>query len=45
MERIYTLLATALLAAGVSLGAFAQDKVVKKIIETGTTDNRSMPIS
>ena len=42
MKRIYTLLATALLAAGVSLGAFAQDKVVKKIIETGTTDNRTM---
>ena len=42
MKRIYTLLATALLAAGLSLGAFAQDKVVKKIIETGTTDNRTM---
>lgn len=42
MKRIYTLLATALLAAGVSLGAFAQDKVVKKIIETGATDNRTM---
>ena len=42
MKRIYTLLFTALLAAGMSLGAFAQDKVVKKIIETGTTDNRTM---
>ncbi|MBO4756480.1 MAG: peptidase M28, partial [Bacteroidales bacterium] len=42
MKRIYTLLATALLATGLSLGAFAQDKVVKKIIETGTTDNRTM---
>ena len=42
MKRIYTLLVTALVAAGVSPGVFAQDKVVKKIIETGTTDNRTM---
>ena len=42
MKRIYILLVTALVAAGVSPGVFAQDKVVKKIIETGTTDNRTM---
>ena len=41
MNRILTsLLTVAVLAIGT--GAFAQDKVVKKIIETGTTDNRTM---
>ena len=38
----FSLLAAALLSASFWTGAFAQDKVVKKIIETGTTDNRTM---
>ena len=37
-----SLLAAVLLSASLCAGAFAQDKVVKKIIETGTTDNRTM---
>ena len=41
--RYYSsLLAAVLLSASLCAGAFAQDKVVKKIIETGTTDNRTM---
>ena len=44
MKRIKILLAAVvfLAAAGAWTGASAQDKVVKKIIETGTTDNRTM---
>ena len=38
----FPLLAAALLSASFWTGALAQDKVVKKIIETGTTDNRTM---
>ena len=42
MKRITTFLLVALLAAMLPAGAWAQDKVVRKIIETGTTDNRTM---
>lgn len=42
MKHFLPLFAAALLFAGASLGAFAQDKVVKAILETGTTDNRTM---
>ena len=42
MRRISYFLAICLLAAGAWTGAFAQDKTVKRIIETGTTDNRTM---
>ena len=42
MKRTISFALTALIATCCSLGAFAQDKVVKKIIETGTTDNRTM---
>ena len=38
MKRILTFA----LAAVITVSALAQDKVVKKIIETGTTDNRTM---
>ena len=41
-NRIPSLLAVALLSVGFWTGAFAQDKYVKQIIETGTTDNRTM---
>ncbi len=42
MKRTFSFALLALIATCCSLGAFAQDKVVKKIIETGTTDNRTM---
>ena len=42
MKRTISFALAALIATCCSLGAFAQDKVVKKIIETGTTDNRTM---
>ncbi len=42
MKRTLTFAAAAILALCCTTGAFAQDKVVKKIIETGTTDNRTM---
>ena len=42
MKRTFSFALAALIATCCSLGAFAQDKVVKKIIETGTTDNRTM---
>ena len=42
MKRSFSFALLALIATCCSLGAFAQDKVVKKIIETGTTDNRTM---
>ena len=38
MKRFFTFA----LAAFLAVGALAQDKVVKKIIETGTTDNKTM---
>ena len=40
MKRILSVLLAAVVAAGLSV--FAQDKLVRKIIETGTTDNRTM---
>ena len=40
MKRILSILFAAVLAAGLSV--FAQDKTVRKIVETGTTDNRTM---
>ncbi len=42
MKRTISFALAALIATCCSLGAFAQDKIVKKIIETGTTDNRTM---
>lgn len=42
MKRTFSFALLVLIATCCSLGAFAQDKVVKKIIETGTTDNRTM---
>lgn len=42
MKKTFSFALLALIAICCSLGAFAQDKVVKKIIETGTTDNRTM---
>lgn len=40
MKRTLSVLLAAVVAAGLSV--FAQDKTVRKIIETGTTDNRTM---
>lgn len=42
MKRFSAFALVALTAIICSTGAFAQDKTVKKIIETGTTDNRTM---
>ena len=42
MKRIPSFALTVLLAFCCTLAAFAQDKTVKKIIETGRTDNRTM---
>ena len=42
MKKTLLLASAALMALCCSFGAFAQDKVVKKIIETGTTDNQVM---
>ena len=42
MKRILSFALVSLLALSFSCGLFAQDKVVRKIIETGTTDNRTM---
>ena len=42
MKRTFSFALLVLIATCCSLGAFAQDKVVKKIIETGTTENRTM---
>ena len=40
MKRLSTFALVAALAICCTFSATAQDKVVKKIIETGTTDNR-----
>ena len=42
MKRYLSFAFAILLAFGFPSGSLAQDKVVKKIIETGTTDNRTM---
>ena len=42
MKKVFVYMLVAIVAISYSTGAFAQDKVVKKIIETGTTDNRTM---
>ena len=42
MKRLSTFALVAALAICCTFSATAQDKVVKKIIETGTTDNRTM---
>ena len=42
MKRYLSFAFAILLAFGIPSGSLAQDKVVKKIIETGTTDNRTM---
>ena len=42
MRRIFSFCLMAALAVGFSLSAVAQDKVVKKIIETGKNDNQVM---
>ena len=42
MRRYSILLLVAVLAIGAPAGSFAQDKTVKKIIEIGQTDNRTM---
>ncbi len=42
MKRYLSFAFVILLAIGCPSGSLAQDKVVKKIIETGTTDNRTM---
>lgn len=42
MKRYLSFAFVILLAIGCPSGTLAQDKVVKKIIETGTTDNRTM---
>ena len=42
MKRIFASALVTLLVIGCAASAYAQDKVVKKIIETGTTDNRTM---
>ena len=42
MKRIFASALVTMLVIGCAVSAYAQDKVVKKIIETGTTDNRAM---
>jgi hypothetical protein len=42
MNRIFRYALAAFVAAGCTLGLFAQDKVVKAVLETGRTDNRTM---
>ena len=42
MKRFSTFALVAFVAACCSFNAFAQDKVVQKILETGATDNRAM---
>ena len=42
MKRFIFPLVAVLLLTGAPLGSFAQDKVVKAILATGTTDNRTM---
>ncbi len=42
MKRLFFLLLAAVVASAVSVPASAQDKVVKKIIEIGQTDNRTI---
>ena len=42
MKRIFSLCMTAVLAFCISVSAAAQDKVVKKIVETGKNDNKVM---
>ena len=42
MKRHSLFLLVAILVIGIPAGSFAQDKTVKKIIEIGQTDNRTM---
>ena len=42
MKRLIRFAVAVLVAAACSLGVFAQDKVVKTVLETGRTDNRTM---
>ena len=42
MKRLIRFAVAVLVAAACSLGGFAQDKVVKAVLETGRTDNRTM---
>ncbi|MBQ2193787.1 MAG: peptidase M28, partial [Bacteroidales bacterium] len=42
MKRIFASALVTMLVISCAVSAYAQDKVVKKIIETGTTDNRAM---
>ena len=45
MKRIVSFCLMAVMAVGISMSAYGQDKVVKKIIETGQNDNQVMALN
>ena len=42
MKQLVSVFLSALLLAGLSFGAFAQDKVTQQVLELGRSDNRTI---